>query len=153
MLPGNIPLGQSYQWGGCFKNVETIKKLIGNGTDFRKLQQKLLMDWLDVENWKVKGKLRNEKLWDQVLYILKVIMKETIFGKQTGRPKYKQSMQLQKSSMGNIWSNSGDGASSKFFKFLLVLTTAYVFYDRQLMAAISTFMNHWLSTYKRRTQS
>lgn len=57
-------------------------------------------------SWKVKGKLRNEKLWDQVLYILKVIMKETIFGKQTGRPKYKQSMQLQKSSMGNIWSNS-----------------------------------------------
>lgn len=58
-------------------------------------------------SWKVKGKLRNEKLWDQVLYTLKVIMKETIFeSKQTGKPKYKQSMQLQRSSVGNTWSNS-----------------------------------------------
>ena len=42
-----------------------------------------------------------------MLYTLKVIMKETIFeSKQTGKPKYKQSMQLQRSSVGNTWSNS-----------------------------------------------
>ena len=40
MLPGNIPSGQSYQWGGCFKIVETIKKFTGNGTDFRGYSQK-----------------------------------------------------------------------------------------------------------------
>ena len=68
-------------------------------------------------SWKVKGKLRNEKLWDQVLYTLKVIMKETIFeSKQTGRPKYRvcscRKVQWETFGLTMRWSSSK--FSSKF---------------------------------------